>query len=65
MNQKQQQENEIIHTPQATAEITYPHVRIEQSAKGARISVHCYNKFLELGSKRGDRGVHDRILDHS
>ena len=37
--------------PQAT-EITYPYsVRIEQSAKGARISVHCYNRYLELAAK--------------
>ena len=52
--QKQQQENNgnnEIQYPQAT-EITYPYsVRIEQSAKGARISVHCYNRYLELAAK--------------
>ena len=49
-NQIQKQENEIQY-PQAT-EITYPYsVRIEQCAKGARISVHCYNRFLELAAR--------------
>ena len=55
--QKQQQENTEIQYPQTT-EITYPYsVRIEQSAKGARISVHCYNRYLELGSEGSNRGL--------
>ena len=49
-NQIQKQQNEIQY-PQAT-EITYPYsVRIEQSAKGARICVHCYNRYLELAAR--------------
>ena len=47
---QKQPENEIQYPP--TTEITYPYsVRIEQSAKGARISVHCYNRFLELAAR--------------
>ena len=53
---QRQQENEI-QFPQVT-EITYPYsVKIEQTQKGSRVSVHVYNRFLELGSKRGHRGV--------
>ena len=47
--QRQQQENnnEVQYPP--STEIVFPYsVRIEQSAKGARISVHCYNRHLEL-----------------
>ena len=48
--QHQQENNEVQYPP--TTEITYPYsVRIEQSAKGARISVHCYNRYLELAAK--------------
>ena len=48
--QKQQQENNEVQYP-PTTEITYPYsVRIEQSAKGARISVHCYNRYLGLAA---------------
>ena len=46
---QKQPENEIQYP---RPEITYPYsVRIEQSAKGARISVHCYNRYLELAAK--------------
>jgi hypothetical protein len=48
---KQIQETSEIQYPPA-AEITYPYsVRLEQTAKGARISVHVYNRFLELAVK--------------
>lgn len=41
---------ESSNTP--AIEATYPYsVRIEQSAKGARISVHCYNRYLELAAR--------------
>ena len=56
-NQEQTQD-EIVHYPSTTIEATYPYsVRVEQCAKGARVSVHCYNRHLELGSKGGDRGL--------
>lgn len=48
MNQQITQEQEEVKYPPA-AEITYPYsVRIEQTAKGCRVSVHCYNRHLEL-----------------
>jgi hypothetical protein len=44
-----------------TQELTYPinneqptfpySVKVEQTAKGARVSVHCYNQHLELAVK--------------
>ena len=45
---KEQTPNEIVQYP-SNAEIGYPYsVRVEQTAKGARVSVHCYNQHLEL-----------------
>jgi len=50
--QQQQENNDEIQYPPTTVEATYPYsVRIEQSAKGARISVHCYNRYLELAAR--------------
>jgi hypothetical protein len=50
--QKQQQENNEIQYPPTTVEATYPYsVKIEQTVKGSRVSVHVYNRFLELAVK--------------
>jgi hypothetical protein len=48
-NQIQKQENNEIQLP-PPAELTYS-VRIEQTVKGARISVHCYKRILELAAR--------------
>ena len=50
--QHQQQENNAVQYPPTTVETTYPYsVRIEKSAKGARISIHCYNRHLKLAAR--------------
>ena len=47
--QKQELNNEMVQQYPPTIEATYPYsVRVEQCAKGARVSVHCYNQHLEL-----------------
>lgn len=51
MNQQkqivQQETNEIQYPP--SIEATYPYsVKIEQTQKGSRVSVHVYNRHLEL-----------------
>ncbi len=55
MNQQIQEvnEKEIQYPPNATTtEIAYPYsVKIEQTVKGSRVSVHVYNRFLELAVK--------------
>lgn len=44
----QEQETNETQYPQ-NIEATYPYsVRIEQSAKGSRVSVHVYNRHIEL-----------------
>jgi hypothetical protein len=52
MNQKQiqEQKNEVQYPP--SVETTYPYsVKIEQTQKGSRVSVHVYNRYLELAVK--------------
>ena len=45
--QEQTSNNEIAYPP--TIEATYPYsVKIEQTVKGSRVSVHVYNRNLEL-----------------
>jgi hypothetical protein len=53
LNQSIQELNEKeTQYPLPNVETTYPYsVRIEQSAKGARVSVHVYNIHLELAVK--------------
>ena len=54
MNQSEQivQETNEIEYPPPTIEATYPYsVRIEQTAKGGRVSVHVYNRHLELAAR--------------
>ena len=49
--QKQQQQENEIQYPQTT-ELVYPYsVKIEQTQKGSRVSVHVYNKHLELAAR--------------
>lgn len=48
MNHQIQKQVEETEYPQET-QITYPYsVRLEQTAKGCRVSVHVYNRSLEL-----------------
>ena len=48
LNQQiQERSNEIAYPP--SVEATYPYsVKIEQTVKGGRVSVHVYNRHLEL-----------------
>jgi hypothetical protein len=48
MNQQIQETSEIAYPP-TSIEATYPYsVKIEQTVKGSRVSVHVYNRHLEL-----------------
>ena len=49
---QQQENNEIQQYPPPTIEAAYPYsVKIEQTQKGSRVSVHVYNRFLELAAR--------------
>ena len=51
MNQQIQETSNEIQYP-SNVEATYPYsVRLEQTAKGARVSVHMYNRERELAVK--------------
>ena len=51
MNQQIQETSEIAYPP-SNVETTYPYsVKIEQTQKGSRVSVHVYNRQLELACR--------------